>query len=523
MTRVLDPVRGSAAPTSQRVTRQQLMVLLAVLGIALALRVWGLSWGLPNHWSLDEVHRRDDTLDKGIPRLTATQPGFVLNSLFVIYRVAGIVAPPLGDADSLYLARLFMVVVGVLTVLGVWMLARELTDDDTPAVAAPAAALLVAVLPFQTAMSRYVKEDGPLGLMTVLVMLGLVRYWKVPSWGRLTLLGLAVGAGFSTKFAAVLLLPVVGVALLMVAKRDQTRPPQLAARLCAVGAAAVVGVFVVSPQYLLDPGLLWKAFEFQFSYSKSGSHDGITIPISPWSEWWTYYLRHGLIPGMTWPVFLVAIAGAVPLLRRPAGWTIVASALVVYLALEQSVAKPAPFAARYLTPVVPLLCVQAGFGIQAILRRFAAHGRPALGLIACALVFVVPPAVKSMMIADEAVHDTRWVAGAWMDKHFPPGTHIVLVDNHQYRPVTHGWDVADIWTVDDRGDTLNPDGSGSPRPYFVLSSFRYQRYLDSPAADPKRTAYYRQVMSYRLVKEFKPKWLSYGFHSPTILIYRQGR
>ena len=64
-----------------------------------------------------------------------------------------------------------MVVVGVLTVLGVWLLARELADDDKPAVAAPAAALLVAVLPFHTAMSRYVKEDGPIGMWTVVVML----------------------------------------------------------------------------------------------------------------------------------------------------------------------------------------------------------------------------------------------------------------------------------------------------------------------------------------------------------------
>jgi 4-amino-4-deoxy-L-arabinose transferase-like glycosyltransferase len=213
--------------------------------------MWGLSWGLPYHWSLDEVHRRDDTLDQGIPNLTATQPGFVLNSLFVIYRVAGIVAPPLGDADSLYLARLFMVVVGVLTVLGVWLLARELADDDKPAVAAPAAALLVAVLPFHTAMSRYVKEDGPLGLMTVLVMLALVRYWKVPTWGRLTLLGLAVGAGFSTKFAAIVLLPVVGIAVLAIAKRDRIRARQLAGRICGLAVATGVGVLVISPQYLL--------------------------------------------------------------------------------------------------------------------------------------------------------------------------------------------------------------------------------------------------------------------------------
>jgi 4-amino-4-deoxy-L-arabinose transferase-like glycosyltransferase len=506
-------------PLGRGVDRRQLLLLLTILGVAFALRLWGLSWGLPHHWSLDEVHRRDRTLDHGIPSVDSEQPGFVLNSLFVIYRIARIVGVTLGDANSLYLGRLLMALVGVLTVLGVWMLARELADDDKPGPAVPAA-LLVAVLPFETTVSRYIKEDGPLGLVTVLVALALVRYWKVPSWGRILLLGLACGAGVSTKFSAVVLFPVVGIAVLLAAKRNHQRPGELVGRLLGLACAAVVGLLVITPQYLVDPGLLWQGLEYQVLYSESGSHNGVTVPISPWQQWWTYYIRHGLIPGMTWPVFLLAVGGAVPLLRRPAGWTVVGSALLMYLVLEHSVAKPAPFAARYLTPVVPLLCVQAGFGIQAILRRAATLGRPALGLIACALVFVVPPLAKSMMVADEAAHDTRTVAGAWMDAHFPPGTHIVLVDNHMYRPAAKGWGKHDIWTVDDRGDTLDPDGSGDPRPYFVLSSFRYQRYLDSPEADPQRTAYYRHVMSYRLVKAFRPRWVSYGFHSPTILIYR---
>lgn len=493
-------------------------MLLAILGVALAIRIWGLSWGLPNYWSQDEVNKRDVALNTGIPDLEKPQPGFLYNSLFVIYRVAAMVSPTVDDVDYLYLGRLLMTVLGVLTVFGVWLLARELADDDKPGPAIPAA-LLLAVLPFSTAVSRYIKEDTPIGFWTVVVMLALVRYWKVPSYGRLVLLGLAVGACFSTKFSAVVLLPVIGIALLVVAKRDHTRPGHLAARIGAMAIAAAVGVVVVSPQYIVYPEQLWEGFKFQILYSQRGHNDGIAI--SPWSQWWTYYLRHGLIPGMTWPVFLVALAGAVPLLRRPAGWTIVASAILMYVVLESSPAKPAPFAARYLTTVVPLLCVAAGFGIQWILRRFAKHGRPILGLAACALVFVVPPALKSMMIADEALHDTRTVAGAWMDARFPAGTHIVLVDNRMYRPAADGWGEEDIWNVEDRGDTLNPDGSGSPPPYFVLSSFRYQRYLDSPAADPERTAYYRRVMTYRLVKEFKPKWLSYGFHSPTIRIYQQ--
>lgn len=501
------------------VGRGHLVSLMGVLGLAFALRLWGLSWGLPNEWSLDEVHRRDAALDHGIPRLTLAQPGFVLNSLFVIYRVAEGLGVSLGDSEAIYLGRLFMAVLGVLTVLGVWLLARELADKDKPGPAIPAA-LLAAVLPFTTTTSRYIKEDGPLAFMTVFLVLAVVRYWKVPSWGRLALLGFAAGAAFSTKFAAVALFPVVGIALLAAAKRDKLRLTGISGRLCLVAGAAVVGLFLVSPQYLTDPGQVVRGFAYQLSNSQRGSHDGITIPISAWSQWWTYFIRHGLLPGMTWPVFLVALAGAVPLLRRPAGWTVVSSAVVIYLVMENSSDKPAPFAARYLTPLVPLLCVQAGFGIQAILRRFAVWGRPKLGLAACTAVFIIPPAVISCMIADEATHDTRTIAGAWMDAHFPPGTKIALVDSRQYRPAAKGWGDVDIWRIDNRRDKWDPSGTGDPPPYFVLSSFRFQRYLDYPEADPQRTAYFRHVMGYHLVKKFEPRWRTYGFHSPTLLIYQ---
>lgn len=507
----------SAVRAGRGPLRREHALLLAILGVAFAIRLWGLSWGLPHTWSLDEANKRDASLGPGIPRLEGPQPGFLYNSLYVIYRVAGAISPTLTDADYTYLGRLLMAVIGVLTVLGVWLVARELDDGDRPSAALPAA-VLAAVLPFQTTMSRYIKEDGPLGLITIVVLLCLVRYWKVPSWPRLLLLGFAVGACFSTKFSAIAIFPVVGIAVLMVARREHTRPAELVGRLTAAAAAAIFGLLLVTPQYFFNPDVLWEGLEFQFSYSQTSSHDGITIPISPWSEWWTYYVRHGLIPGMTWPVFVLAIAGAVPLWRRPAGWTIVGSAVLAYLVLEQSVAKPAPFPARYLTPVVPLLCVQAGFAIQALLRRFATIGKPIVGLIVCALAFVVPPTVKSLMIAYEATHDTRSVAAAWMDAHWPRGTRILLIDNHMYLPPfqrrAHGW------SIEERGDNPNLRNLGESPPYLVITSFRYQRYLDAPAADPKRTAYYRTVMRYPLVKKFEPTWLSYGFHSPTILVYR---
>jgi len=60
-----------------------------------------------------------------------------------------------------------------------------------------------------------------------------------------------------------------------------------------------------------------------------------------------------------------------------------------------------------------------------------------------------------------------------------------------------------------------------PPPYFIISSFSYQRYFERPDAVPPWTRFYRRIMQeYILVKEFRPRWLTYGFHSPVIRIYQ---
>jgi len=502
--------------TVTSITRRHWTLLAAILAVAFAIRLWGLSWGLPNYWSGDEVHKRDASLGPHFPELSAPQPGFLYNALFVIYRIAGVVAPGLSGPDQIYLGRLLMTVIGVLTVAAVWFLARELAEgDEWPAVAFPAAAIL-AVMPLHNAVSKFIKEDAPVALMTVLLLLAVVRYAKDPTWLRLVLLGLAYGACISTKFTGAVLGPVVAAVIIVSIIRRKAGWGRFFGEVAAVTAATALGLLLISPEYIVDPDALRDAFMFQLTYSEAGHADGITI--SPWAEWWTYYVRNGLIPGLTWPVFLVALVGIVPVLRRPAGWSIVTGATLLYLVMEGSQAKPAPFPARYLAPMIPLLALQAAFGIQLIRRRSANLMKPALAATLCALVFVAPPLVKSLMIDNEAVNDTRFIAGKWMDAHIPAGSRIVTVEDSSYLPAAKGWDKA--WDVDKRRKSLDASASGKPVPYFVISSFGFQRYLDSPDDVPKRTAFYRKVMSYHLVKRFEPRWFSYSKHSPEILIYR---
>jgi hypothetical protein len=283
-------------------------------------------------------------------------------------------------------------------------------------------------------------------------------------------------------------------------------------------AVFATGFFMFSPIFLVHPGMLVEGVLEQGRYSLSG-HDNIIA--SPWPEWWTFYVRKGLIPGMTLPSFLLAAAGTWLLLRRRHGWFVVLTSAILYLLVEQSPARPEPFPGRWLMPLVPLLCVAAGVAFVELTERLQRRFSPALAYGACIAVFLLPPLVKSALVADEALHDTRLIAGKWMEAHIPEGSTIVQTEGLQTLPASSYW--SGRWRVDyrDVNHGINAAWTGPVPPYFVVSSFKYQRFLDHPDAVPDRTAYYETLRKeYQLLQEFRPRWLTYGRHSPVIRIYR---
>jgi hypothetical protein len=107
-----------------------------------------------------------------------------------------------------------------------------------------------------------------------------------------------------------------------------------------------------------------------------------------------------------------------------------------------------------------------------------------------------------------------------MEENIPSGSRIVITEDRRNLPVSGFWESG--WQVEDRDNPgLDASWTGHPPPYFIFSSFKFQRFLDSPDSRPERTAFYRKTMSeFELIKEFHPRWLTYGKHSPVIRIYR---
>ena len=502
-------------PVAEKLRNGRLVPIL-LFSLALALRIWGLSWGLPNYFSVDEVNKREAALRLAETHFTHrnSQPSFLYNSLYVVFTLARLVNPAQTTAEYHYVGRLWMALLGALTVVVLYRLG-SVWDRKIGLFAA----LFLAVLPLHTATSRYIKEDTTLTLMATITVLLIVLYLRHPSRRSLSAAALFAGISFSTKYSGLLLVFPLMLGLAVSAWRAR---PEVRTFLIDLGLTVLAfwaGFFLISPLYLAYPDRLASGIMGQWQYSAAGHHDGIVY--DPWSHMWLYYIRTGLIPGMTWPVFLLSVAGLAALPRSREGWVITVTAVWLYLVFEHGRAKPYPFSVRYLLPLAPLLCVSAA---DALLRAVAFLKRKApsaavYGL--CAALFLLPPLAKTLLIADEALHDTRVAAGVWMDQAIPPGSHIVVTEPAAYLPVSQNW--GREWRVfapDQMGELFSAWRGGVPF-YIVVSSFTYQRYLDSPEAVPQMTRFYRRIMGeYQIVKEIHPRWLTYGFHSPAIRIYQ---
>ena len=180
-------MRRPSAPT-------KILIALAAIGaIAAALRLIGITFGLPAVYNPDEIAIMSRALAfaKGDLNphnfLYPTLYFYVLfawvGASFVVTWVMGIVpsiaafqAQFFTDPTNIYLAgRLLGVTCGVATVLLTYALAARLAGTAAGRAAGLAAALFLAVSPTSVRDSHYVKHDVPVTLTVVIAQLAILR------------------------------------------------------------------------------------------------------------------------------------------------------------------------------------------------------------------------------------------------------------------------------------------------------------------------------------------------------------
>jgi Dolichyl-phosphate-mannose-protein mannosyltransferase len=429
--------------------------LAAGLGVAvlgLALRMVGLSYGLPDHFHWDEPTIMNRVIRMGSGDLNPHffyYPTLLMYLLLAVngalYAVGHVLhAYPstndfavsyLIDSTASYVAgRALVATLGAATVLLAFVVGRRF-------VSAPAgliAAALLAVSPVHIGNSHFATNDVP---MAFFALLSYVFLWQVYTRGRTgdyVLAGAVIGLGVSTKYLPVVLL--VSLALAHAFRlRDETGTWRSAGtglgRLVAAGAVAFVAFAVTSPYVLLD----WRAalhdYGAQAALSSAAGCRDCGLNFVP-------YLTQTLGWSVGWAAYLLALVGLASLAwargePRLRGVLLASFPIMLFL-LVGSERQPW---SRWLVPIAPFACIAAGAVLWAAVRRaawsalarraFGGRGVPPPVVLAAAgvltLAVAAQPALDSTRFDRSLLTgDPRTQAVAWFEASVPDGTTVAV-------------------------------------------------------------------------------------------------
>lgn len=363
--------------------RLRLVLLLAILLIAVAVRLVGLQFGLPFAYA-----RPDETEAAGpaVQYLTTgslrpvffqwpTLYSYLTAALYVLYGgVFGFLTGHASLADFLnsryqvfapflLIPRTFSLTMGVLTVGVLYTVGRRAFDASIGLVASAFLALSF----LHVRESHFGMTDVT---MTALVMLStLVTFtWhqreerdEPGGMGRALLAGLLAGLAGSTKYNGLAAVSTFSVAAGLSWLAHHHRRLAITGQLVAYVVAAAVGFFGASPYILRE----WSRFIADITVVQNTlatGHGGMQI-----SRGWWYFGTVVLPAGVGWPVFLVSLAGLAGLFatRFRQAAVLLAFPIAYYLYAGSSLSV----FARYILPAVPFLCLSAAWLVVTLMRR----------------------------------------------------------------------------------------------------------------------------------------------------------
>lgn len=443
MTRVRPDLAGRLAGHVETVVRA---CLFFVLGVALALRLIGLRYGLPYVYNPDEVAIMSRTLAFAKGDLNPHNFLYPTLYFYVLFAWEGLIAlaavatravASFGafqrefflDPTRVYVAgRVLTALLGTATVAATWALARRVAGP----IAGLVAASIVAVSPLHVRDSHYVKHDVPVTLLVVLAYLAYERLWNAElpgrdggdgsapiqrrfgrhADGRLVVAAIVTGLAFSTHYYTIFL----AIPLAWSAAHGARDRGDAVTRMLVAGAISAGTFFATSPFVLADPGTALRDI-----------HANRQIVVDRAVESLGYAATLGRYVVMLFrdtvgrPLAIVAALGVIVGALRLRDQTLLLLSFALPFFLFIATTYPA---SRYLIPLVPFAAVFAGIAAA----WWGESGRTVdlLSLVAVFAMGVLVALGQSLQI-DLFIRqtDTRTLAAAYIDSHVPAGSTIL--------------------------------------------------------------------------------------------------
>jgi 4-amino-4-deoxy-L-arabinose transferase-like glycosyltransferase len=420
-------------------------LLLLVLVVAGAVRLWGLGFGLPT-----ATARPDETALAGPAVMMLSgqfhPPNFIyptgfMGALAVLYVAYYWISQPFAHyatlaifaesrrqslAPFLYISRGLSAVMGTLTVWSVFAIARRLFDDTIGLVAA----LFLALSFLHVRDSHFGVTDVAMTSLIVLAVLLIVGWQQHGDLWRAAMAGLVGGLAMATKYNGLGVCVPFAVAVVQ-QFFESRRSFGDTLRHLSPAVLAFVSLFVLAfiaafPYAIIE----WRQVVADASSVVTTLEHGRGIELP--RGWW-YHARVTLPVAFGWPVYLAGLAGTAGLLtRRLRQSAVLLSFPCAYYIVAGS--GHSVFA-RYMIPVLPFLAIAAAWCVVTIARLVTSNLRASTQgwAIATAVVLAIAPAAGRVVLIDRllARTDNRVVVGRALFDLIPQGS-IVYQSGESY-------------------------------------------------------------------------------------------
>jgi len=517
---------GTSSRLANAVNLRRFAAPLAITTLGLALYLPGITWGLPGttSWSQDTIaaYRAIGAVEGWPDQWKGRYPPLHYLTLRAAYepvleywqhtgqRVVDpqtgrvVLKPPHASKVGLLIliARCITVVMAIVTGLGLWAATRQLTCDDS-------AALAAAVALMSGAAFTYFAHLGNVDIPSMCWFAWSVYFYakavQSSSWTSCLWLGLFASLAACTKDAAAAVYPGMAIVLLIAEthRRRVTRPRWRALTSALLQPRWLVGLAAFALPYLVINGVLDNpgGYLARMRYWFAPASDSVLAGEYRYPNQLRLLLGmlHFAAGGVGWPMLAVMIVAVVYAVRRHVRLTLVMllPAAVYYVAV---IAQIRFVYARFLFPPLALTCVLVGVATAAWLRRKDVATEVRWGVPCMIFLLTIGHAAA---IDAEMLRDSRYAAEAWLADNVEPSSSVGAFSKPQYLPRLGdlGCPTYSVAMTREAFERPQPD-------YLILTSYNYDDFNGQQRACMKDLLAGR--FGYQPVATFKGQYLGTG-------------
>jgi len=493
-------------------------LLTAVVALGLALRLYGIRWGLPDALHPVYSYHPDESLQLFAAERLANGTVFPKHFIYggtiyfallnAVSHLAELLRGVLGGvdllADTILLGRYLLVIVALVTIVLAYHVGRLLFSRAVGGLAA----LFLAIAPAHIVYAQCLRPDEIAVFLAVMVLYLSARILRSePRHHKrdFVYLGLVLGVTAAFRFPLIVFAAAPVTAQLLASESTSwaTRWRSLLdGRIAIMGVCMPVAYALASPQTFLFPEIFIEGLKVQWRYQSSPYLDAIGMGPGIYQYGWLM-----LHQALGYTLYALAALGLfyAAVKRTTADWLLFVM-IVPYLAMTSFTSW---VVVRYTLPLVPLLTILAARVTVECLRSSYVVRALSYTVLATAIGWTLCADIAYLRL--EAGRNVRDVATAWIEQHIAGGSSIALVkayvEDEFFNPVIpegykhHAFYLNEY--VD--GTQLFREDKYD---YLVLNEATYKNMERLGASHPSMQArrFYESLMAsrYRMIQEFKP-------------------